>query len=320
MTRHSHPTDDVRRLPLVTDEQVHHLADPQAKQALFEEITAQPADSGAEAPSSHRGGVPRRSMVLAAALACLSLAAVGWAVYHSVAETTEVACHLGENDVAHVDAVTGNPVADCAAVWRRQTGSEPPPLAAYANGRGGVAVIPEDASVPGGWRELEAGVAQDPRVAELRAALGDYIDGLKADCHPLDSARTVATRELDRLGLNQWQVVAERGAADGENTCTFFVLNSPEQQVVLLPLDRTPNTGDAAYKALATKLGQALNQECLSLEDAAARTRKLAADVGIDPDKGLVVDQASDETTRCARADVNPGGRATVTIRGPQTP
>lgn len=313
MKRREQTTDEyVRRLPLVSDEQVRLLSDSDAKQALFQEITAM-TTYAQTAPA--RARVPRRTLVLAATLVTLGVAGLGWAVLDSIGASTSVGCHTADAAVSVVDAVTGDPIADCAAVWRSDTGSEPPPLVAYDNGSGGIEVVAEGADVPAGWRELTPGVAQDPRLIELEAALDDHIDGLPADCHGLEAARTVADREVARLGLDGWRVVSERGEADGAQTCTSFFLEPGRRHVVLLPVEGLIGSDAAPYRVLASRLGDALGEECLAGADAAGLARRTAAEVGIR--EGLVVHEVIDDTSTCARADVNVAGAIEVTIRGP---
>ncbi|MDP8929814.1 MAG: hypothetical protein M3O70_14895 [Actinomycetota bacterium] len=319
MKRREHPTDEyVRGLPLLSDEQARLLSDSDAKQALFQEILTMPADNRARpAPSPARP--QRRSVVLAAMIATLTFAAVGAAAYfNSVETTTAVACHMADGSVSVIDAVSGDPLADCAAHWQQATGAQPPALVAYDNGRGGIEVVPEAAQVPDGWRALEPGVAQDPRLIELEAALGDHIDGLRADCYRVESARAITERELDRLGLDTWQAVAERGSADGERTCTYFLLDPDRQRVVLIPLEGMIAPSGSPHSLLASRLDQELDR-CLTTEEAADLTREIAADVGVAPE-GLIIQHVTDENAQCARADVNVGGRVEVTIRGPLSP
>ncbi len=314
MNRRERITDEyLRRLPLVSDEQLRLLSDRDAKQALFQEITTMTTHTHL-APARVRA--PRRTLVLAGVVVALGLAGVGWAVLDSIGSSTSVGCHTDDGGISIVDAVTGDPVADCAAVWRRDTGGEPPPLVAYDNGTGGIEVVPEGADVHVSWRQLEPGLAQDPRLIELEAALDDHVDGLPADCHRLESARVIADREVDRLGLEGWQVVSERRAADGAQTCASFILEPERRRVVLIPLDGARAPDDAPYRVLASRLGDALEQDCRTVASAAELTRQAAADAGIDG--GLVVHQVIDDTSTCARADVNVGGGVEVTIRGPQ--
>lgn len=316
MSRHEHPTDRyVRGLPLVSDEQLRSLSDSEAKQALFEEIITMDTDTKA-LPATSGGRYSRRTIVLVATLALLSFAAVGTAaVYSAIQTTTAVACHGPDGGVSVMDSVTGDSVTDCAEHWRRITGEEPPALVAYDNGIGGVEVVPHGADVPGSWQILEPGVVQDARLIELEAALGDHIDGLLSACHRVDSGRAIAERELDRLGLDTWETVSERGSADGETTCTFYFLDSERQRVVLIPLEGMIAPGETPHTMLADRLGEELDR-CLSAQEAADLTREIAADVGV-VEEGLNIRELTDPDSECARAHVNVGGRVDVTIRGP---
>lgn len=315
MTRRMQRLDDyVRRLPLVEDDDLALLPDSDAKQALFEEITM--AEPDTSRPVYRRAR--RRTLILATVLAVLALGGAGWAVSNAVRGTSAVACHLDDGGPAVVDSVSGYPVADCAAEWRLQTGAEPPALLAYDNGRGGIEVVPAGGDVPPDWTPLAPGQGQDPRVLELRAALEDYVDGLHADCYRLEAARAIAQREIERLGLDGWQVLDERGEADGERTCTGHLLHADRRQVVLIPMDGGRSPEDTPFVVLARDLGAALEEECLPLATAEERVRALAERSGMTG-PGLVVHQVADDTAACTRADVNVGGRVEVTLRGPAT-
>lgn len=317
MNRHEHPTDvAVRRLPLVSDEHVRLPRD--AKQALFQEITTMPVEAAAPTMSPQRARPPRRSLVLAATLGSLSIAAIAGAVVLSSSSSTSVGCHTPAGGVSFADAVTGDPVVDCARIWEQETGTQAPPLAAYDNGQGGIEVLPEEEAAPDGWTELDAGTVQDPVLIELEAALDDVADGLTAACHDLRGAREVAAAELARLGLDTWSVVSERGEADGTDTCTYFYLDAAAQRVVLIPLDGPPAPEDAPYTILARDLAGLLSDDCLSIGEAAAAARRSADDVGLQA-PGLVIYEVVDEAAPCTRADVNVGGRVEVTLRGPSS-
>lgn len=317
MNRHEHPTDEyVRRLPLVSDEQARLLSDRDAKQALFQEITHMPPQL-VDRPTATGRRMPRRTFVLAATLAVLSLATIaGAVVYFTATSTTSVGCHTPDGGVSVADAVTGDPVVDCARIWEQQTGTQAPELVAYDNGGGGIEVVPATKDVPAGWQPLDPGVAQDPAVIELERALGDYADGLNADCFSLPDARAVVGTELERLGLADWGVSAERGEADGTDSCTSFYLDTPNQEVVLIPSDGLVGSDDAPYAVFARELGEALDDGCVSLSAAADLTRRVASDTNIDV-ASLVIYEVSDDGARCTRADVNVGGRIEVTLRGP---
>ena len=158
---------------------------------------------------------PRKRWLLpGAAIVALATAAAGYALTRDVGTTTEVSCPDGI-----VDAVTGDPVTDCANLWRQQNGTEPPQLVAYDNQRGGIEVVPADADVPAEWTPLEAGSTQDARLIELDAALGDYGDGLHAQCYAPEAAQPVAEAALQRLGLADWSVRIDQERDGGEGTC-----------------------------------------------------------------------------------------------------
>lgn len=322
MTRREHPTEEyVRRLPLVSDEQAAVLSDRSAKQALFEEITTLPTTTDTppaaptQPPARHR--MPRRSLVLATVLTILSIAAVGGAAVRWLAEqTTSVACHTDDSSVLVVDSVTGDPVEDCQAAWR-DAGLQPPALIAYDNGHGGIAVLPAGEEAPAGWEPLEPGVVQNPRLIQLEAALADYGSGLHAECHLLSQARTLAQREIDRLELEGWTIRAERGEADGTETCTYFFLDPEQQAVVLIPMQGLV-APDAPFTVFARDLARTLEEDCLPTTEAAQVTREVAARAGVN-DTGLIIHEVTDDTLDCARSNVTVGGRVEVTIRGPET-
>lgn len=320
MSRREHPVDGhIRQLPLVGDEQAHLESDSDARQALFEEIITMPLDTDTTVPGTRDRRIPRRGFVLVAALALLSSAAVGWAVISSLGSTTSVACHTGgsPDSGAGIDMVTGDPVADCAAVWERHTGQPPPELIAYDNGTGGIAVMPADAEVPEDWQPLEAGTMQDARVIELRVALDDHIAGLPSRCHLTEEGQALAERELERLGLSGWSVATERGEADGIETCAYFHLDPDRPRVVLSPREGLVAPVDAPSTVLARDLGTAVADGCLTTAETAEVARRIAGEVGIDGD-GLVVNEVADPEATCARAHVNVFGRIEVTVRGPE--
>lgn len=320
MNRREHPTDKyVRRLPLVSDEQAALLSNRSAKQALFEEITTMPTTPDivppAAAQTSAGQRVSRRTLVLVTVLSILSLAAVGGAAVMWPEKTTSVSCHTDTNAETVVDSVTGDPVEDCQRAWR-DTGQEPPALIAYDNGQGGISVLPAEEQAPDGWEPMDSGVVQDPHLIQLKAALADYGSGLHAKCHALPEARDVAEREIDRLELEGWSVRAERGEADGTSTCTYFYLDPANRAVVLIPEEEV-SPPDGPFTAFARELSTVLEEDCLTVPEAAQVARETAVQHGVD-DMGLVVHEATDGTLDCARSDVTVGGRVEVTVRGPE--
>lgn len=254
----------------------------------------------------------RRWLVPAVLVAVLATAAAGYALTRDVGNTTEVSCPDGI-----VDAVTGDPVADCADLWRQQNGTEPPALVAYDNQRGGIEVVPADASVPDDWTPLDPGVTQDPRLIELDAALADYGDGLNEECYTTAAAETLAEAELERLGLAEWSVRIDPDRSGGDGTCAAHALDPDTKAILLFGLQMTPPPADAPFARLAAAVQDQVDGQCVARQQAVDTVRAIARDLGIDEDAGeLIVHSVPDDSASCSRTDVNVGGRIEVTVRG----
>lgn len=251
-----------------------------------------------------------RSGLAVAALA--ATAAAGYALTRDVGTTTEVSCPGGI-----VDSVTGDPVADCAELWRQQNGTEPPALTAYDNQTGGIEVVAADAPVPADWVPLDAGFSQDPRLVELDAALADHGDGLNARCYEPDEGRPVAEAALDRLGLDDWSVRIDEDRPDGDGMCTVHLLDPDAGEVVLFPLHGGLPPEDTPSRRLARSVQQQVDARCLTRDEAVEAVRQAATDLDISEASGeLVVNAVTDPSAECSRTDVNVGGRIEVTVRG----
>jgi hypothetical protein len=262
---------------------------------------------------SLRPGRPKkRWAVPGLVVAALATAAAGYALNRELDETTEISC-----PDAVIDAVTGDPVADCAALWRQQNGTEPPDLVAYDNQRGGIQVVPAGAEVPAEWTPLEDGFRQDARLVELDAALADYGDGLNARCHRPEEARAIAEEALERLGLRRWSVRIDGGRPGGGGTCAIHLIDAESQEVVISPNEMNPPPDDAPFLRLAASAQANVDQRCLSRAEAVDTVRAIAAEMGLDEASGeLVIHSVADASASCSRTDVNVGGRIEVTVRG----
>jgi hypothetical protein len=310
-------TDEaVRRLPLPSDEQASLLSDRRAREALFEEIIAMPTTTLHRAAAPSRQAPRRRKPLLAsigAGVAIFGVAGTAWAMLQP-STTTATGCYISEDSVTVIDAVTGDPVRDCEQVWQRETGSVPP-LTAYDTGEG-VAVVPAGRAVPGDWRALEPGVVQDPQLIGLTAALDDSIDGLRADCHRLDAAQAVVQRELTNAGLTQWQIAPQRGQADGQETCTYFIVEPDARRVVLIPLQGLVDPdGVLPHDRLADDLRSALSgRPCTSVAEVASTVHAVVDDSRVDD---VQIHRVDDPALACATADMVVGGSISITVRGP---
>lgn len=312
----SDPLDTVRDLAPPVGAQPELLE--RVRNDLMATITQPPQPDAASTPRRTR----RRWAIPIAAAAVLTTAAGGWAILHNSSDSTRVQCP--DNSV--IDAVTGDPVLDCANEWRRNNETEPPPMVAYENGRGGVVVLRESDAVPDGYTALDRGPFQNTALIELEAALRDVGTGLESSCYDHVAATEITRRELDRLGLAEWTVtVDDDRRPDGAATCAYFIVDADLQQVQLIGLPGA-NAPDP-YRNYAAALDEQLSASCVGLEEAAELVRTLAADTDIVVDGTridfteqagvLFIHIVEDPDASCTRADVNVGGRVEVTLRGP---
>ena len=272
-----------------------------------------PVGAGLSTTAPARRAPRRRAWVAAAAaLVTLGGSAAAFAVItHDPASTTSVAC----GDV-FVDAVSGDPVADCADVWRRTKGAEPPPLAAYRTSDGGITVIPADAMAPGGWERVAEGFRQDGRLIELTSTLDDVGAGLASDCLPLDRAQPIAEQAISNLKLTGWRAMAENGSADGRQTCTVPIVEPDQYRVLLVPV--APGTGGdlEAVRVMAKGLQARLGDTCVPLKRGAEIARQASGRNGASaPD--VQVHTVAKPGSSCATVTVNVGGSVQVIVRGP---
>lgn len=257
----------------------------------------------------------RRPALVAAVAALATTAAAGtaWAVFGGATDTTATGCYISENSVSIIAAVTGDPVADCARAWEQETGSVPD-LVAYDTGNGGIAVVPRGRDVPSEWTALDPGVRQDPQLIRLSTALDDRLDGLQSDCYQLPAARAITERELQAAGLTGWRIAADRGQADGSETCTFYITDAATRTITLIPIEGLVEpASDAPHARMAAHLREALDDGCRTRSEIVALTHEAARAAGV-PD--IQINELPDPDLPCASADMRVGGAVSVTVRG----
>lgn len=322
MKRNSPAVDQlVRRLPLMDDQAIAATTDERRKDALFASVTSAPR-VGARQRSPSR--MPRRTLAVVMMMSILTVASIGWAmteITSDASSSTTVGCHLpddGGDGLTIVDAVTGDPVADCAAEWIRSTGRQPPDLIAYENTSGGIEVVAAATEVPDGWTRLESSFTQDPRLIALSSTLDDAAKGLRADCYTLDKAKQIVIGVLEEAGLGDWTISPQRGQADGDRSCTYFHLEPATKTVVLVPSDGLVDPGGSPYTVYGRALNQALEQDCLAIDEAQALAARLVDEIALDGP--LMIEQVVDDQMACTQASLAVGGRAIATLRGPSNP
>jgi hypothetical protein len=254
-----------------------------------------------------------------AALLALGTAAATWAeVVRDPARTTKVACDDYRLDM---DALSGDPVADCEALWRREQGTEPPGMVAYRNSFGGITVYPAGKPVPADWTRLAEGFRQDGRLIQLDESLNDAGAGFQSGCLTFEQATAVAERELTRLGLTGWVVELEPGRdrADGDGTCSRYLVDTERFRVALVAL---PRGSDDLHEItqMARSLQSRLRGTCVPVDAAVGIAQDKAAAIGLsESDGGVEVNAVPDPTAPCSSAVVNVTGRVEIIVRGPRT-
>src|SRR6478672_6173186 len=234
-------------------------------------------------PTRRRRHLTRGVVAGLAALALAGGGAAAWATYSSGHESASIMCSSPGVD-GMIPAVSGDPVADCTAMWRREGVKVPAGLRAYDSGRS--IVVRLDGTVPDGAPVLPAGQVQDKRVIELTAAMDDLVDRPAATgCAREADERALAQAELDRLHLTDWTI----------KPC-------------------------AETARLAGLLRTHISQGCLSLDEAEAVARRDIRTAEPDlPAEALAVTRTVDPTARCTRVDWLPAGNLDLRLYGPQT-
>lgn len=327
MSHNNDPLTLIQRANSVPDpERLPDGPDSPAAQATLEDIIAMPTQP------HHRPRRRRVVLLAAAGLAILAMAAT-WAFVIQPEETTEIQC-------AHsliMPAVSGDPVADCAAELDRM-GIAHGPLTAYTNRFGSVAVYELGEDVPPSYQPLDEDFRQDVAIIELERALSDVTTGLEADCYSTDEAVPIIERELDRVGI-EWAIGigldtdGSKRIADGESSCAYAIPTPEESQVTLISLDapdpdRVAESGEEPWTVPSELLHRRLSDECLPLDEAAAIARELfsplaqewLANANIeDQDESYVIPitRTVDTGAACTRATVTVGGTVFIDLRGP---
>jgi hypothetical protein len=261
---------------------------------------------------------PRRlSLAALVALIALGGAALGWAYFASSArDTVSIQCEIARVSTV-IPSVTGDPVADCAAQWQRDTGSPAPRLVAYDNGQGGITVLPADETPGSGWTRLPSGATQNALMVEMQQWLDDYVSGLNSDCYDDPTAVQMTEQALQRLGMTNWAV--RPAPSDEASSCVNTgILDPATFTVELRGLGDAPSP-DAPYEKLAVKL-RSIVEGCRSLDDTARQVRSAAAELGLSEDAHeYELTEVRNDDARCATIYENVGGTIFIILRGPSS-
>ncbi|HVF04240.1 MAG TPA: hypothetical protein VNA20_05315 [Frankiaceae bacterium] len=303
--------DAVRRLARVDDEQVATVAGAEGREALLEGIVSMPVPTTTPAPRRRR-----RASVIGGGIA-VTLAAsgtIGWAIaVNNPRDTTALQCAIPDSP-SIVDAVSGDPVADCAAEWERQRGEAPPALVAYDNGHGGVLVQPATEPAPPGSSPFAG--TQNLALIQLGEALDDYVAGLNSRCLDEPAAVSLTKAKLAELGLHDWTVTTRRNPGA---TCFDRASPDPGSRTVLVIGAASVQDPSSVDMILARRLRK-VAATCQSLPEAKAAVERAASDLGLSSDPSFVQYRITSVATdaKCTTIRQRVGGAIFVTLRGPR--
>jgi hypothetical protein len=308
MSGHS-SLDPLRRLAAVSDVDAAAAFRAAGREELLDGVMRAPVGRGRPAKPATR----RPLVVALAVIAAAALAGGAWALFGSSAhETTSIECSVDGTDTI-IPAVSGDPAYDCARILKDDTGTDPPPLAAYDNGTGGVTVLPRSTTPPSGFKRLQAG--QDVALIQLQDSLDDYIGGLTSSCLTTKAATALTEAKLRQFGFAGWTVALRN--ASGSRLCTSSEIIEPGTQTVTLIPVETPTTPETTYQKLADRL-RPVAQKCESLPNAVSSVRAAASDLGLsEATRTYRLNTVTDNSLRCASIYETVGGTIFVTVRGP---
>ena len=325
------------RISPISDEEAAEVFGSTGRDQLLDAITCLPRGDGR--PARRR---VRRPLVLVLAVAiAVAAATVAWASTRGGSrETTSIECVIAGTDTV-IDATSGNPAADCAAEWQRERGHPAPPLVAYANGFGGVTVLPRSQRPPAGWRTLHS---QDVGLIELQESLDDYVNGLNSTCLNSATATTFAGQQLDKLGFRGWTVSVRplsqpsqsasrtpEPSANGQPAptassagpvCTASGIVDPKTSTVTLMQVHVAKLPPRWIPGrLATSL-RPLSTRCLSLPAMRSAVEARASRLGLSPEPpasatSYILSTARDDKLRCTTLYETVGGTINLVLRGP---
>jgi hypothetical protein len=269
-------------------------------------------------PPSRRARPSRRwrlPVLVGAALVVLSGTAVGWAFLTSSArDTVSVQCEIRGSSTI-IPSASGDPVADCAAQWQRETGSPAPALVAYDNGLGGITVLPADRTPPSGWTRLPSGATQNVSMVQMQQWLDDYVAGLHSGCYDNATAVRMTEQALPRFGMASWTVLPAPSSDLGQCVDTG-ILDGTNSTVALRAMSG-PDSPGSTQEQLAARL-RSIGATCRPLDATAAQVRAAAGELGLSEDANqFELTEVRDQSAQCTAIAENVGGTIFLILRGP---
>lgn len=312
--------------------------DPAHTQALLERIThSAPGGSRACSPAGTRPAPGRRRRLRRSAAGALSAAVltsgagVAYAVFHQSARSAlGLSCAAGttlqqfqrNGGVDNYTATSsGDPVADCAADYRRQ-GKTPPPLRGYTTGTTYISVVPAAWPVPAIWQPLPGTFRTDAARLELAQRLGDVLAGPASHCQSTDTVRTYIRQQLADLRLTGWTIktLQQASRANGVSWCATAFPDGTDSRTVSIQGLPGPAAGQArpttAFGKVLQNLRRDVAGQCLPLPAARQASLHAVTAAGFSASDAQITTTV-DPAAPCTRAYLPAAGDIEITLRGP---
>jgi len=221
--------------------------------------------------------------------------------------------------------VTGDPVADCAALMKAND-VKTPPLTAYADGHVYLTVVPSSWAMPSSYKPLPAGFQVDLARVAAQQALEDPVDGPAAasgQCLTETEAVSATRTVLSEVGLPTYTVdmLTPARGADGSTRCAFAIFPPEEGSQVLIEGDvnSTPTLTGPIQRFIGL-LRRDVAGGCLSAASAKAKVSHDAQAVPL-PAGGFTIINRTNGDGGCTRVDlIHQDDHATVILRSAPLP
>jgi hypothetical protein len=220
---------------------------------------------------------------------------------------------------------TGDPIADCAAIWKQESDLPVPPLKAYVFNNVTFYVQPANSPAPTDprMRPLTGHTQTDPALTELQSALADRLAGPESRCMTTDEARATIASTLTRVGLNDVPITllndhGKPRTADGATGCADAALDTSSEhtEVALFSVPASLRDVPDRDSTFVNNL-RAAATSCTTLNEAIGTVRRVAATSGVASDQ-LDIASRVDEAATCTRMYVEYGGEILVSLTGPR--
>lgn len=307
--------DQLRAANPATDSDLSRT-DRRAFDALREGITMT-STAFPDQPNKSRRRM-RRGLAIGAALVVLG--AGGTAAYAALVSRTTDA-DLNCDHRAEGKFITGDAINDCDSILRAQGLPIIHDPVAVRDPAGYITVLPRSQAH---GATTAPGPEQDPRAIELKASLGDLVDGLRSRCFDQVGATAFVKADLNRLGLTDWALTIDHSITKADTTsasrpCTAAFATPAAKQVLLLPFrmpdPSAPNVAPAEpLSKVIHDLRTGIADKCVTLPVAEAAARSAVSRAALPVEIGATIDP----TANCTRVDMVVGGTATISLHGPQ--